>query len=172
MSPSFEQIRWHRENFLINSYKKTPTPRTSINWSIICSSLKVDLQTLEKRRSSFVKKKLLQCNFYLFSLKRSHYNVKSLLLFMICITNLVPVYSRLYLRYWWTPENTLVLAGRVPPYSGGTLRHDINWRYKDALHCNVLKIQEQMKSDVFILHYVILRVRKPGNSRVVSGAIS
>ena len=27
-----------------------------------------------------------------------------------------------------------------------------------------------MKSDVFILHYVILRVRKPDNSRVVSGA--
>ena len=59
---------------------------------------------------------------------------------------------------------------RVPPYSWGTLRHDINWRYKDALHCNVFKIQEQMKSDVFILHYVILRVRKPDNSRVVSGA--
>ena len=56
------------------------------------------------------------------------------------------------------------------PHIVGELRHDINCRYKDALHCNVFRIEEQMEPDVFILHYVILRVRKLDNSRVVSGA--
>ena len=64
---------------------------------------------------------------------------------------------------------------RVPLLRGGTYQNNTSLKNLTLQRLTTMQwfqIQEQMKSDVLFLDYVIFRIRKSDNSRVLSGAIS